>query len=66
MSKFCLYFFDHGGNIFGTDELQADDDDEAVQVAKTIFKCGIGGGYDIWQGIRHVHLEMNGQQSSHN
>ena len=59
MQKFRLYFLDHGGHVFGIDEMRAKDDEAAIQIARAIFKSGIGAGYDIWNNDRHVHLEMN-------
>jgi hypothetical protein len=51
-------FFNHGGHVFSTTRLPADDDRQAIELAQQRFHCGIGHCYEIWCDGRLVHNEL--------
>ena len=52
-----LLFKDHGDQIFGSEAVEADNDRTAVEIARRLFRNGIGAGYEIWRGDQHIHTE---------
>ncbi len=58
LSQYRAQFLTHGGKIFRVESLRAEDDDAAITRAKQEFRSGIGMGYEIWNGDRHVHTEL--------
>ena len=60
MQAFQCFVFDVDGHLFAVEPVEAKDDDAAIYIARAIFKAGFRGGYNLWQGDRHVRLEMNG------
>lgn len=57
MPRYRIRFVDHGGHVFGTEEMVCADDAQAIEKAREIHTHGIGNGYEIWQGARLVHIE---------
>lgn len=57
MPLYQVHFVDHGGRVFGSEELQSAHDGEAIERARRIHRHAIGKGYEIWEGDRHVHTE---------
>ncbi|HEY2883934.1 MAG TPA: hypothetical protein VGJ08_01815 [Rhizomicrobium sp.] len=57
MEQFRITFIDPAGRSFGHEVFEAEDDQSAIVVARTVFKCGVGDGYDIWRGSKLIHTE---------
>jgi hypothetical protein len=55
--NYHLLFQDDGGNVYSHANLVADSNDAAIDTARRIYRTGIGGGYEIWGGGRHLHTE---------
>lgn len=56
--RYSAYFIDHAGNIFSREYFEASDDERAVFYARVVFQSGIGKGFEVWQGDRHLHTEI--------
>lgn len=61
--RYDVFFIDHGDEIFSTGTLEAGDDHHAVDIARQLFRNGIGRGYEIWRRNRCVHQEWPGSRS---
>lgn len=57
MALYRIRFVDHGGRVFGTEEMECGGDAQAILKAREIHTHGIGNGYEIWQDGRLVHTE---------
>jgi len=57
MPHYRIRFFDHSGRVFGTEEMDCAQDQLAIDKARELHTHGIGAGYEIWEGERHVHTE---------
>lgn len=57
MRRYSIRFLDHGGRVYGTDEMHGADDDDVIARARGLHDHGIGRGYEIWDGDRRVHTE---------
>ena len=57
MPRYRICFFDHSGRVFGSEEMDCAQDQLAVEKARELHTHGIGAGYEIWEGERHVHTE---------
>jgi hypothetical protein len=55
--KYKLCFQDFLGNVFSTAQLSAADDEQAIKIARRIYKTGIGRGYEIQCQNRVIHRE---------
>ncbi len=55
--NYHLLFQDHRGNILSHTNLAADNNAVAIEMARCVYRCGTGAGYEIWQAGRHVHTE---------
>lgn len=55
--NYHLLFQDYTGKIFSHANLVADSNDVAIDMARRVYRCGIGAGYEIWEAGRHVHTE---------
>jgi hypothetical protein len=51
-------FIDHGDRSFGTASFEAQDDRDAIERARSLFRTGIGKGYRITHSDRTVHIEI--------
>jgi hypothetical protein len=58
-------FQDHRGNIFSHANLVADSNDVAIDMARRVYRFGIGAGYEIWEAGHHVHTESAISNTSH-
>lgn len=61
--RYDVFFIDHGDEIFSTGTLEAGDDRHAVEIARQLFRSGIGRGYEIWRRNRCVHQERPSSRS---
>ncbi len=57
MPRYRIRFFDHSGRVFGSEEMDCAQDQLAIEKARELHTHGIGAGYEIWEGERHVHTE---------
>ena len=55
--NYHLLFQDYGGNIYSHANLLAENDNAAIDTARRLYRSGIGAGYEIWGGGRHLHTE---------
>jgi hypothetical protein len=57
MPTYRADFVDHGENIYRTDHVEHEDDEAAIRHAARRNPLGAaGGGFDIWQDDRLVHI----------
>jgi len=55
MIRYRAYFMDHGDNVRGSADFEADDDERAKVYAHRMWGgCSIGSGYEIWHDERLV------------
>ena len=59
MALYHIHFLDHADNIFGSEMFEAEHDKGAIERAQARYRSGIGKGYEIWQGNRQIHSELN-------
>ena|ERR1700690_1427354 len=65
MGTFRVLTIDRSGHIFGIDEIEARDDQEAIDQVSKLCACQIGYGYEIWQGNRQVCTHFESRLSHH-
>jgi hypothetical protein len=59
MAEYRIAFLNHGDVVFHSAHFDAHDDEAAKEHAKSQHRSsGIGKGYQIWAGDRHVHTEV--------
>ena len=58
MPQYRAEFMNHGGHVYRIVEFEAEHDEQAKERAKREFSSGIGFGYEIRDGNRHVHTEQ--------
>jgi hypothetical protein len=59
MLEYRVEFLDHGDNVRGRDWFEAKDDGTAIAHACRAYRSGIGKGFELWQGERRIHKELN-------
>lgn len=59
MTPYQARFITHANRVFDTQDFEAESDDHAIRHAWERFRSGIGKGYEIWSGDRHVHTQIN-------
>ena len=59
MATYRVDFFDEGGNLHSTVELNEADDAAALEHAHRINIPSMGGRFEAWQGTRLVHRHRN-------
>lgn len=59
MALYRVHFVDHGGNIYGTQDLEHDEDEDAIEEAHRRNVPSIGGGFEVWQDDRLIHKHRN-------
>jgi len=59
MPIYRVHFVDHGGNVYSTEHVEHDSDDEAVKAAHRLNVPSIGAGFDLWEDERLVHQHRN-------
>ena len=57
MTRYDIRFINHAGMVFGAAEMHCTCDAEVIEKAHHLHRHGIGKGYEIWDGPRHVHTE---------
>ena len=55
--QYSLFFHDHAGRVFSHADFSAIDNDDAINVARKLYRTGIGRGYEIWRTDHHIHTE---------
>lgn len=58
MGQYQAQFLTHGNRVFGREHFDAETDGHAIEHARQRYRSGIGKGYEIWDGDRHVHTEV--------
>jgi hypothetical protein len=61
MARYLCMFVDHADEVFGSEFVDAEGDDEAIGQALSIYSNGIGKGYEIWRGDQLVHTHTHGR-----
>lgn len=56
--NYKLCFQDFLGRVFSTAQLSATNDKQAIEVARRIYRTGIGRGYEIQCHGRVIHTEQ--------
>lgn len=59
MVLYRALFVNHAGDVFSVADFEAEHDDAAILYAKRFYVCGIGKGFEIWQGDRLIHACTN-------
>lgn len=59
MRCYDIRFINHAGSVFGQDEMHCACDEDVIEKARHLHRHGIGKGYEIWDGDRHVHTETH-------
>jgi hypothetical protein len=59
MPLYRVHFVDHGDNVYPTEYMEHDDDQEAIAVAQRMNVPSIGAGFDVWNDDRLVHRHRN-------
>ena len=55
MTRYRAHFMDHGNHVRSSADFEADDDERAKALARTIWgSSAIGNGYEIWHDERLV------------
>lgn len=49
----------HANDVFGRDMEDAESDDEVIANALTIYRSGIGKGFEIWRDDKLVHIQIH-------
>lgn len=58
MAGYRIDFMNHSNRVFRAELFEANNDDHARELARQLYRSGIGRGYRIWAGERHVHTEI--------
>ncbi len=56
--NYKLCFQDFLGRVFSTAQLSATNDKQAIEIARRIYRTGIGRGYEIQCQGRVIHTEQ--------
>lgn len=59
MQIYRVHFVDHGGNVYSTERIENDSDEEAIKAAHRLDVPSIGAGFDVWEDERLVHRHRN-------
>ena len=65
METFRILTVDRSGHVFGIDEIEARNDQEAIDRVSKSSACQIGYGYEIWQGNRRVCAHLESRMTHH-
>jgi hypothetical protein len=63
MACYQCMFLNHADDVFGSDFLSADTDEVAVDHALTIYRNGIGKGFELWRGDKLIYAHIHGQRA---
>ena len=55
--RYEFRFIDHSGRVFSRSELDAESDEEAISRGRTLYRIGIGYGFQILRESQLVHVE---------
>lgn len=58
MMLYSLLFQDHAGRVFSNADFCAPNNGDAIDIARRLYRSGIGRGYEIWRAGRFVHTEI--------
>jgi hypothetical protein len=58
MAEYRVHFLNHGDRVYRVAHFDAPHDEAAKAHVAQQFRSGIGKGYEIWEGDRHVHTEV--------
>jgi hypothetical protein len=59
MALYRVHFVDHGDNIYGTEHVEHDNDEDAIRAAHTLNVPSIGAGFDLSEDERLVLRHRN-------
>jgi hypothetical protein len=59
MVQYVSLFLNHAGDVFGRDWLEAETDSVAVARALTIYRNGVGKGFELWRDGRLIHAHVH-------
>jgi hypothetical protein len=55
MPKYQACFINHANSVIAAENFDAADDPAAIAYARTMYRSGVGRGYELWQDDRHFH-----------
>ncbi len=55
MPMYRVYFVDHSGNVYASENVRHDDEKELIELLSRRNAHGIGAGFDGWEDDRLVH-----------
>jgi hypothetical protein len=55
MSQYQCRFLNHANAMFSRAYFTADDDDAAIRRALTVYRNGVGKGFEIWKADRLLY-----------
>jgi hypothetical protein len=58
MARYRVHFITHADDIFGTEFFDSESDELAKAYSCSIYRSGVGKGFELWQDHRHVHTEI--------
>lgn len=56
-------FLNHANEVFSNAIFSADNDDEAIRRALTVYRNGVGKGFELWRAGRQLHSYVYGQSA---
>lgn len=59
MPRYHCLFVTHADDVFSSDFLEAESDDEAIARALSLYRSGIGKGYEIWRDDELIHTHTH-------
>jgi hypothetical protein len=60
--RYHCHFMNHADKVFGSGFFDARTDDEAIKRAMTIYRNGIGKGFELCRNDCLVHTYVHGQK----
>jgi hypothetical protein len=61
MARYLCMFLNHADEVYGSDFMDAENDDEAIARAQSIYRNNIGKGFELWRDDRLIHSHTNGR-----
>jgi hypothetical protein len=65
MDVYCVLLVDRAGHVLGVDEIDAANDQQAIDHAHKRYACGSGKGYEIWRDNRRVQTFFESRLAHH-
>ena len=59
MALYRVYFVDHGGNVYATNHVVHQSDDDLIRAAHALDVPSIGADFDLWDDKRLVYRHRN-------